>query len=125
MIRLWMVLRPPFVATFDDTGACEFLEKLQTEEYNLYATMAMLAHCRSKICRRIDSTCHQGGVIPPVPFYRVYTRKNSDAIMDSCRWVVGTEIMWMQRELDSRRDVEVVVVSESEILKKFSDVIPL
>ena len=45
--------------------------------------------------------------------------------MDSCRWVVGTEIMWMPRELDSRRDVEVVVVSESDILKKLSDVIPL
>jgi len=53
---------------------------------------------------------------------RALIRIGTDATMDSC--LVGTEIMWMPRELDSRRDVE-VVVTESDILKKFSDVIPL
>ena len=48
-------------------------------------------------------------------------RIGTDATADGC--LVGTEIMWMPQELESRGDA--VFVTESDILKKFSDVVPL
>ena len=53
---------------------------------------------------------------------RALVRIGTDAAADGC--LIGTEIMWMLRELETRGDA-VVVLTESDILKKFADVVPL